>query len=187
MTSQPAIETLHRVLICDPIAGKLFWKARTPDLFASSKMGPEKSCAMWNAANAGQEAMLTIDADGYRHGTLFGRSYRANRVIWAMVHGRWPDGLIDHVNGDPLDNRLVNLRDVSHSENQRNLSRPVNNTSGHIGVTFCKQTGRWAARIKVNRKMIHIGRFDTIEEAAAARAERQTALGFHINHGRGAA
>lgn len=77
---------------------------------------------------------------------------------------------IDHLNGNGLDNRRSNLRGVSHSENQRNRCGPQrNSTSGVRGVHWDKSNGRWIAAIVVFRKCVHLGCFDTLEEAAAAR------------------
>lgn len=106
---------------------------------------------------------------GYMRICVDGRRYLAHRVAWMYVHGVWPSSLIDHINGDRADNRLCNLRDVSQSVNQQNVTRPrKHGTSGFLGVTLCKSTGRWAARIRINGKKVSLGRFDTPERAYAA-------------------
>ena len=92
-----------------------------------------------------------------------------HRVIWAMVYGDWPKGQIDHIDGNGLNNRIQNLRDVTHSENQRNKRLQSRNKSGHSGVTWYKPTQKWQAFISVDGKQKHLGHFGTVEEAAAAR------------------
>jgi hypothetical protein len=85
------------------------------------------------------------------------------------LFGEWPKGEIDHVNRDSLDNRIANLRDVSQSENARNRPQQANSTSGVKGVYWHKASQRWQAQIAVNGKQIHLGLFDTLDEAARAR------------------
>jgi len=95
----------------------------------------------------------------------------AHRLIWQNSHGLAPEHLdIDHINGCKSDNRIENLRLVTRSQNNQNvrLARVDNQTSGVKGVSLHKQSGKWRARIKVNRRHIHIGNFDTIEQAADA-------------------
>ena len=59
-------------------------------------------------------------SNGYLVVSAGGKNYQAHRVIWLITHGRWPAGDIDHINGIKTDNRLANLRDVSHKTNARN-------------------------------------------------------------------
>jgi hypothetical protein len=105
---------------------------------------------------------------GYIYIGIAGHSYQAHRLAWLYVHGSWPDNLIDHINGDPLDNRICNLRLCDHSLNMANRGAPANNTSGVKGVVWDRSRGKWAARICVNYKTINLGRFDNIGAAASA-------------------
>jgi hypothetical protein len=93
------------------------------------------------------------------------------------MHNEWPNGQIDHINGDRLDNRICNLRVASHAENQRNSRRPTANTSGIKGVSWDKRESKWQANIRVNNKMINLGRFNNKEDAAAV--YRAAALRYH--------
>jgi len=88
-----------------------------------------------------------------------------------------PKLMVDHLNGNTLDNRRSNLRIATNSENQRNRGRAVqaNNKSGVRGVFWEKQSGRWHAEIKVNGKLIRLGRFRKIEAAKAAREAGEVA------------
>jgi AP2 domain/HNH endonuclease len=90
--------------------------------------------------------------------------------------------VVDHINGDGLNNLPRNLRVVTQAQNVANRHGPQrNNTSGYIGVTFDKQTGRWRAQVQVNGKNHNIGRFDTPEQAAKARDAyiRNRGFAFH--------
>lgn len=113
-----------------------------------------------------------------------GESHLAHRVIWEMHHGDIPHGMvIDHINHNPQDNRLENLRMVSIAENARNRKTPVNNTSGFQGVSWNKFRGKWCAKISVNGKKKHIGLFDDISDAILARKKTNEEHGYHKNHG----
>lgn len=149
---------LREILDYDPLTGVFRWKAR-PD-------GPTQ----WNNRWAGKEAGSIDGMYGYRLIGLFGKTYRANRLAWAYIHGRWPAGVIDHVNGIRTDNRISNLRDVSKSvngQNQRTATRK-NRSTGLLGATFDKRKKKFRADINVNGKARHVGYFATAEAAHLA-------------------
>jgi hypothetical protein len=100
-----------------------------------------------------------------------------------MFYDRWPDEL-DHINGDKGDNRIVNLREVTRAENNKNKSRYKQNSSGFTGVGWHKVTKKWAAKIRVDGRDYHLGVFASIEAAKEARAAAEKHYGFHENHGR---
>jgi hypothetical protein len=100
-----------------------------------------------------------------------------------MHYDRWPEGEIDHINGNRQDNRIENLRDVPRSLNQRNSKLQNNNRSGVSGVFW--RANRWEARIYlVSGQRKHLGRFKTFEEAVAVRKQAEMECGYHENHGR---
>lgn len=105
-----------------------------------------------------------------------GCNWMAHRLAWLYVHGAWPDGHIDHINQDKADNRMENLRLVTHAENMQNRPHQRNNVSGFKGVAPCRRTGRWQALICSNNKQIHLGFFDTPELAHAAYCEAAARL-----------
>jgi len=105
--------------------------------------------------------------DGYVVTKIDGRCYRIHRLIWFIEHGKFPEFEIDHANGDKLDNRIANLREATHAENQRNSGIPRHNTSGYKGV-YRRSSGRFSACIRSRGKSLHLGSFDTKEEAYAA-------------------
>jgi hypothetical protein len=121
---------------------------------------------------------------GYLILTFKRRQHLLHRVAWLLANGAWPEGDIDHINGDPSDNRICNLRDVPHVENMRNQKLPSDNKSGRIGVLYRKRDKVWCARISVNGKRVHLGSFKTKEDAEAARNLAETQAGYHPNHGR---
>jgi hypothetical protein len=109
----------------------------------------------------------TVNAVGYSQIRVIGKIHLSHRLAWLYVYGTFPEGNIDHVNRDKLDNRICNLREANKSENSQNKSLPQsNNTHGFLGVT--RDSGRWAARITTNGKTKYIGLFDTPEIAHAA-------------------
>lgn len=105
-----------------------------------------------------------------------------------LCFGHIPENAeIDHINHVRDDNRLVNLRFATQGENLKNKSVSSKSTTGVTGVYFSKDKKKYRAQIKVNRKAIYLGMFDTLEEAAAARAEANLKFNFHNNHGEGRA
>ena len=181
--SLPDPAVIRQLLDYDPGTGKLFWIARPAEMFAPGLHGRQHQANAWNARYAGKEAFTAVTVGGYLIGTIFCVMVKAHRVAWAHYHGSWPSDHIDHINGDPQDNRIKNLRDVPNIENHKNTKKSKNNTSGVNGVHWCSYTGRWRAVAKLDYKMRHIGRYDTIEEAEAARLAANVSLGFSERHG----
>lgn len=102
-----------------------------------------------------------------------GRSYKAHRLAWLYVYGCWPDGEIDHINNDPLDNKIANLRVATHAQNLRNQRLSMANTSGVKGVTWNAATSSWKAQIKVSGKCLHLGLFRSLDDAAFVRKQAE--------------
>ena len=95
---------------------------------------------------------------------ISGKNYYAHRLAWLYCFGVMPSGVIDHKNGNSLDNRIQNLRDTDQTGNLGNQRKAKSdNKSGLLGVS--EKRGRWRAAICVNKKTIHIGTFDSKEEA----------------------
>lgn len=101
---------------------------------------------------------VTIKVDGCK--------YKAHRLAWLYVHGEWPPGDVDHRNGCPLDNRIENLRIATNPQNQANRRRDTGKETPK-GVKLI-QSGRFQARITINKKLIALGVFDTAEQAQDA-------------------
>lgn len=181
----PCPTVLRQLVRCDPASGVIFWRKRSPYQFrAAGVYSAERVCNVWNAKHANKEAFTVADNHGYKCASIDGKKYKAHRVIWAIVHGKWPDGDIDHINGVTSDNRLSNLRMVTHRENMKNKKTPPNNTSGAMGVYWFKKYQNWCVKIGVKGKVLHVGYFDEFADAVAARKDAEVQHGFHRNHGR---
>lgn len=109
-----------------------------------------------------------IHGDGYGMVGIDGKVYLTHRVIWLLVHKAWPENAIDHIDRNPMNNKISNLREVSKAENQHNADLRRDNSSGYIGVSFHKCTGKYQAQICLNGKNINLGLFNTTEEAYLA-------------------
>lgn len=112
----------------------------------------------------------TRTIDGYIRIGIDRKTYFAHRLAWLYVYGKWPKNQIDHKNMNKSDNRLKNLREATHSQNQRNRGMPANNTTGYKRVDFVKKYNKYRARIKRNGVETFLGHFDTAEEAGAVAA-----------------
>lgn len=119
----------------------------------------------WNTA-AGDVAG-SPDRDGYLWVRIRGRLYPVHRLIWLYTYGVWPKWEIDHENGNTSDNRLVNLRDATHQQNNTNKPMRADNTSGVTGVHWHAHTKKWKAEIRLDSRAIYLGVFSTIEAAKA--------------------
>jgi hypothetical protein len=103
--------------------------------------------------------------------TLERRSYLAHRLAWLYVYGVWPKDEIDHINCDPSDNRIHNLREATAHQNKGNARKLRATKSGLKGVHWCNFKGCWASKIWWNGKRKHLGYFEEKEEAALAYAK----------------
>jgi hypothetical protein len=115
----------------------------------------------------------TQGKDGYRRLCYKGKFYMEHRLIYLLHHGELPP-LLDHINGDPTDNRVENLRRATYAENNSNSVHP--STSGVKGVTWDSTRNKWRCQIHVLNKNYNLGRFDTIEEAKATMDEARARL-----------
>lgn len=115
----------------------------------------------------GKPIACTLDSAGYRILSLAGRVFKEHRVVWYKHHGEWPEGDIDHIDQDKLNNRIENLRVVSKSVNSHNIAQANKNSkSGVRGISPYR--GKWRASIDIRGKNKYLGLFDTIAEAKEA-------------------
>lgn len=108
----------------------------------------------------GAERLIESPAGPYAKVTYRGARYEAHRVIWLIVHGRWPDGCIDHINGNSRDNRLANLRDTTAAVNAQNVR--------HGRGYWRTKVGTFAAVIRHQGRTVHLGCYRTPEAAHEA-------------------
>ena len=149
-----SVERICELLSYDPTTGGFTWKVnRTGKAIAGSRAG----------SNNGQ---------GYLRIAIDGVSHKAHRLAWAIHHGAMPPrGIqVDHIDGNPTNNRTGNLRLATNAENGRNRQNlDKRNRSGSTGVSWCIRTQKWRAKINVNGRYIHIGYFTNKHDAIEAR------------------
>lgn|SRR5574337_13974 len=124
------------------------------------KYDPESGEIIWIKWN---RVAGTKHHDGYIQIRYKNKLYGAHRIAWFLYYGKWPT-LIDHINGDRSDNRISNLREATKRQNAQNSiqSKP------YKGVTWAKTSNKWRARIVIDGTELHLGVFETIEEAHQA-------------------
>jgi len=164
------IESLKCALMYNPETGELTWRLR-PDM-------PN----FWNTRYAGKPAFNSFANDGYKIGGFNNKVMLAHRVIFAIMTGQWPKQ-VDHINGVRHDNRWTNLREATNRQNGRNQVIKSNNTSGHCGVSWRKDVGKWAALITFGGEKHSLGHFRSKAEAVAARKAAEIKYGFDPMHG----
>lgn len=113
---------------------------------------------------------------GYLRIRVGAHTYAAHRLAWLYMTGAWPAEQLDHINGEKADNRWENLREATHQQNCFNRKLRRDNTSGHRRVRWNKHCQKWQAFCTRDRKHTHLGLFDTLEEAIAARDAAEAAL-----------
>lgn len=135
--------------------------------------------------NAGDRAGYTADS-GYRSIAIGGTAYKEHRLAWLYVTGELPEFDIDHINGARDDNRFSNLRHATRLENMQNVSVSKANSTGFVGTCFITAKQKWAAYITVARRRIHLGHFDSLNDAVAARLAAKQKHHTFQNFDRGA-
>jgi hypothetical protein len=150
-----SIETLKEWIDYDPNTGELTWLKSPHHLIKTGDV-------------AG-----SYEKRGYKVIQVKKRLIKGHRTAWAITHGYFPIGEIDHIDNNPSNNRIGNLREVNRSKNQMNTKTPKNNTSGVKGVHYCNPKRKWIASISIDKKKICIGHFTSIEEAIKARKQKE--------------
>lgn len=143
----PPAAYLREIFSYDPDSGYLLRKKAMKSIKAGSRAG-------------------SLTAEGYISIRLDRRYLMAHRVIFKMMTGRDPIGEIDHANCDRADNRWLNLREATPAQNQHNTKRKRTNKSGFKGAVA--RHSKWEANIRINGRVMCLGRFPTPEEAHAA-------------------
>jgi hypothetical protein len=115
-----------------------------------------------------------IDRDGYLYFSIGKRKFKSHRLVWLYFNGEWPNGEIDHIDGNPSNNALSNLRVTDRYGNTRNCKISALNTSGFKGVSKLSES-KWGAYFKKNKKMRWLGTFTSAEAAYNAYCENAKA------------
>lgn len=159
-------EVVRRLFDYDPITGVLTWRIQS---HITVKPGTPAG---------------TLSAAGYLIVSIGGKKYRGHRLIWLHQFGRWPTKFIDHINGNPGDNRLANLRDVSCVASSANTRAHRDSASGLKGVFGGSDRKTWQAKIQVNHVRYCLGSYSTKEEAHEVYCLAADLLnGAYANHG----
>lgn len=141
-------EAIMKYLRYEPDTGNFWWTSEAPVKVANKKADSK-------------------DSRGYVCLKIKGQMFKGHRLAWFFVYGEFPDKHIDHINGNPADNRIKNLREVSRSTNMQNERKArSNNVSGFLGVS--PNGGKWKAEIRINGKKKNLGTYCKPEEAHQA-------------------
>lgn len=140
---------LRDILRYDPITGSFY---RLKNTGSTGRVGPVN-------VRPSTRGAYSICVRAHKH--------YAHRLAWLYMTGEWPTHEVDHIDGNPLNNRFGNLREATGAQNKQNQHGPRrDNKSGFLGVM--RHGDRWRARIQLDRKSIHVGLFDSAEAAHAA-------------------
>jgi len=133
----------------------------------------------------GEVQPFTVRKDGYRYCYINRKTAYLHRVLWVLHNGGIPSGMeIDHINGDPSDNRIENLRLCGRSENCQNTKVRSDNSSGFKGVFWDKHSRSWRASVWKDKKKHDLGRFGFLSEAAMVAAKARAEIhGKFANQG----
>ena len=151
---EPSLQTseeIRRHVRYDPERGEFWWLLR--------RHGRQLARQAGSIITTGKTRSQTVRAICFD-----GRKYYAHQIAWFLMTGRWLSE-VDHVNGEPLDNRWTNLRAATRSEQSMNRAPNPNRLTG---ASFHKPSGRWQAYIKKDGKRVALGYFDTAEDAHKA-------------------
>lgn len=146
--------TLNELFTYNPETGLIYWKAKGKGRIKKKEAG-------------------TLLHSGYIGICIGNRRVQAHRIAWTLFHGTKPKNQIDHINGIKTDNKIKNLREASNSQNGKNLKLSKANKSGIKGVCFEKYTNLYKAYIRVDGKMLSLGRYKTLQEAEAIRKQAE--------------
>lgn len=169
-------ELIRQLLDYDPRTGLFVWRRRV------EQAGADKA---FNRRFSGKPALYNVGANGYPAGSIKCVSVYAHRVAWAWMTGKWPDGEIDHIDGNRTNNAFSNLRLASRQDNAMNLgARKAKRSALPKGVFIGnrKSPNPFRAQIVVGKRAIHLGVFRSPDEASAAYREAASKYGFSDRH-----
>ena len=175
----PSQEYLKECFDYNPETGILMWKQRPQHHYSTDTnfIGSNKRFLNKVAGTLNKNM-------GYLSVKVQDSNFRVHRIIWKLVTGNEPLYEIDHINNIRDDNRFINLREATSSENGRNRLMRSDNTSGVKGVCWDKESGKWLAQIWYDNKNMKVGRHRTIEQAEEAiRLKRIELYTDYYNHG----
>jgi hypothetical protein len=153
-------ERLKELLSYDPISGVFTRKIK------------HKRCNVGDIVGVGQR-------NKYLQCSIDNKLYKLHRLAWLYMYDCWPSDQIDHVDHNPRNNAIANLRDVSSAQNHQNRARKTKSASGYLGVTWHKRDRRWQAYIEIKGKSIHLGQYIDLDDAIVAR--KRAEMIYHLD------
>lgn|SRR5574343_154020 len=156
----PPQTVLHELLHYDKRTGVFTWRKQTGRAVVGAEAG-------W------------LHSSGYVYVGVSGKYYKAHRLAWKYVYGEDPAGLVDHIDRDPTNNRIKNLRLASEQQSNQNKRAYRNSSSGHKGVGWFAPTKKWRVRIQHEGRVIQVGCYEELTDALAARQREENRLHTH--------
>lgn len=157
-------------------------QARVRELFSYREGGE----LIWRVATNNRVKVGAVAGrlrrDGYRQISVDGRLYFSHRLVFLYHRGYMPENDTDHIDRNPGNNRIENLREVSRSCNMRNAKVRENNTSGVVGVSWFAMRRTWVAQLTAQDKYIRLGYFHDFTEAVAHRLAAEQCLNWEGCH-----
>jgi hypothetical protein len=154
------LELVNKYLTYDKETGNLYQSKKRPKIQVGSIAGG-------------------INGKGYRYIQLEGKKYPAHHIIWLIETGSLPKKILDHIDGNPLNNHFSNLREASVKQNNENRKAQRNNKTGYKGVSFNKRLQKYVAQIQHNYRAIYIGIYKTADDAHIAYEQKAKELFTH--------
>ena len=168
------IDELKSLIDYDPLTGILIWKHRDAELFSDDGPGGQEAAAkIWNKRYEGKPALNVNGQLGYLQGRIFGINFKAHRVAFALHFGLWPIDQIDHIDCNPSNNKICNLREATSIENGQNR-KPMRHCLK--GAFFNKKSNKWISQIRCKGVYYYLGIFTSKEEAHCKYKEAATNL-----------
>ena len=157
-------DLVRQLLDYDPETGVFTYKARKPEQFKGGEHSAIHTCNKWNSRCAGSVAG-SVAGRGHIDIAINRVNYRAHRLAWLYVYGKWPENGVDHIDGNPANNRLSNLRDATQAQNMRNAKKYRTNATGEKNVGFDKRRGLYHLSFTIDGTQRHFAYYETLEEA----------------------
>lgn len=159
------IQELREAILYNPETGALTWVEEAPSWY------PPNIRSGWKTRFAGKPALASRHVHGYGSGMFQRVCLRAHQAAWAIYYGEFPE-VIDHIDGDPTNNAIKNLRATTQSKNAWNRRKRCDSAANYIGVRKVDRPRigypAWMASIEYKREKVYLGLFATEEDAARA-------------------
>jgi hypothetical protein len=156
---------LHELLSYNESEGNFYWRVSKGGVKAGALAGD-------------------VDHKGYHRIMIDRKTYATHRLVFLYVTGEFPAEQVDHIDGNPINNRIENLRQATNAQNRRNVRISKSNKSGYKGVCWNKRSAKWVAVIKKDKQHHFLGYFnDVIDAHNAVKNARESLHGEFANHG----